>query len=113
MAVLPAIATAALAARRPVRVSTLLAPGDRTRISPNIGWSLQGMVFAPDTTVGAGRMSLDLPALARDRERVPAGALLALPVEADAAAFQMQAMLRCSRRSAPSDALLVSACSGP
>jgi len=107
-----AIVTTALAARRAVRVSALLAAGDRARLSRRFGWALQGLVFAPDTLLKAGAIGLDLPALARSRERVPPASLMPLPVEADAAAFQMQTLLTCSRISSPSDRLLVSACGG-
>ncbi len=109
---LQTIATSAAANRRSVRVSALLSAMDRNRVSARVGWALQGLVYAPDSLLRPGTMGLDMPALARARDHVPPALLMTLPVEADAAAFQMQALLRCTQVVAPADPLLVSACGG-
>ena len=99
-------------ARRAVRVSTLLEREDRLSLDPLHGWALQGLVYAPDRLIGAGRTGLDLPALRRSQETVPAGALLPLPPGADPAAQTAQELLRCTQVSSPLDSLLVSGCGG-
>lgn len=99
-------------ARRAVRVSTLLSRSDRLLLDPARGWVLQGLVYAPDRVLGAGRTGLDLPALLRSRASVPIGALQPLPPGADPAAQTAQELLRCTQVSTPADSLLVSGCGG-
>jgi hypothetical protein len=99
-------------ARRPVRVSTLLAATDRRRLDPGSGWALQGLVYAPDSVAPAGRTTLDLRALRTSRDLLPVGALDSLPAHADPAAHTAQELLRCTLLTTHTDTLLVSGCSG-
>ncbi|MFO0242703.1 protein O-mannosyl-transferase family [Gemmatimonas sp.] len=99
-------------ARRPVRVSTLLEASDRRRLDPASGWALQGLVYAPDSTVPGGRTALDLRALRASRDLLPVGALDPLPVHADPAAHTAQELLRCTQLTTRTDTLLVSGCNG-
>lgn len=109
---LSGVMRAAVRTRRPVRVSTLLRREDRVRAAPAIGWALQGLVFAPDSTAGAGETTLDRRRLHLAREQVPSGALLPLPRHADPAAVTVQELLRCTAVSGLADSLLVSGCGG-
>lgn len=102
----------ALAARREVRVSALLSPDDRNLLDPTVGWALQGLVYAPSAQLVAMSVGLDLPALARARDKVPPSSLNALPLGSDGAAAQLQLLLRCTRIITLADPLLVSACGG-
>jgi hypothetical protein len=99
-------------ARRPVRVSTLLDATDRRHLDPASGWALQGLVYAPDSSAGAGRTTLDLRALRRSREALPTGALAPLPAHADPAARTTAELLRCTQVTTLADTVLVSGCGG-
>lgn len=98
--------------RRAVRVSTMLSRNDRLQLDPTLGWALQGLVYAGDSTLAAGRTGLDLTALRRSREQLPESALAPLPAGADPAAQTVQELLRCTRVSTAADSLLVSGCGG-
>lgn len=98
---------------RDVRVSALLSRRDRDRVDRTQGWALQGLVFAPSSTTAPGAMTLDLAALARAREQVPRSVLAPVPVGADPAVAQMQALLRCTQVQRIDDPLLVSSCNAP
>jgi hypothetical protein len=111
-AVLRSVMIHAEGRRRAVRVSTLLTRKDRVLLDPTRGWALQGLVYAPDSLLAAGTTGLDLAALRRSREQVPASALAPLPPAADPAAETVQELLRCTRLSTMVDSLLVSGCGG-
>ncbi len=111
-AVLRSVMIRAAAARRPVRVSTLLGRVDRNRLDPASGWALQGLVYAPAATAAAQTVVLDVPALRAQREQVPRAALAPLPPASDPAAHTAQELLRCTTITNPADPLLVSGCNG-
>ncbi|MES2525028.1 MAG: DUF2723 domain-containing protein [Gemmatimonadota bacterium] len=111
-AVLQSIVVHAGRARRPYRVSTLLAARDRSRIDPSTGWALEGLVYAPAPSLARGTVGLDLIALADARGRVPLSALEPLAPGIDGAGEQIQGLLRCTRLTAVTDSLLVSMCQG-
>lgn len=111
-AVLRSVMIHAESRRRPVRVSTLLTRNDRGLLDPTRGWALQGLVYAPDSLLAGGTTGLDLAALRRSREQIPASALAPLPPAADPAAETVQELLRCARGSSVADSLLVSGCGG-
>ncbi len=100
------------ASRRGVRVSALLAAEERILLDPGVGWALEGLVYAVDSTLPPGSFGLDLPALNAARDRVPLSLLRPLPAGADAGARQLHNLLRCTTITQPSDPLLVSACGG-
>ena len=102
----------AIASKRALRVSALLPRDDRNLLDPSVGWSLQGLVYAPSPLLEAKSVGLDLPALLRARDRVPPSSLVPLPDGSDGAAWQLQDLLRCTRITALADPLLVSACGG-
>ncbi len=106
------IVARANASRRVVRVSALLAAEQRRLLDPAVGWALEGLVYAPDSTLPPGGLGLDIPALNAARERVPPSLLRSLPAGSDAGARQLHALLRCTTITQPSDPLLVSACGG-
>jgi hypothetical protein len=109
---LRATASAARAARRPIRVSVLLAAVDRRQIEPDSGWALEGLVYAPSAALPAGQVGLAPAVLRRARERVPTSALRALPPDVDPAYGQMQSLLRCTQVDRVADPLLVGTCNG-
>lgn len=98
---------------REVRVSALLSRADRNRVDRTQGWALQGLVYAPSVTTAPGAITLDAAALARAREQVPRSVLAPVPVGADPAVAQMQALLRCTQVQRIDDPLLVSSCNAP
>ncbi len=98
---------------RDVRVSTLVPRADRERVDRTHGWALQGLVYAPSASTPAGEIVLDAPALARAREQVPLSVLAPIPVGADPAVAQIQALLRCTQVQRIGDPLLVSSCNAP
>ena len=102
----------AVAAKRAVRVSALLSRDERNLLDPSVGWALQGLVYSPSAGLEAKSVGLDLPALARARNRVPPSSLGPLPPGSDGAASQLQDLLRCTRINTLADPLLVSACGG-
>ena len=97
-------------ARRPIRVSVLLAARDRALIDPSAGWALEGLVYAPSLALKAGSVGLALSALARAYDQVPPSAFGTLPAGADPAADQLQGMLQCTRVRTLTDSLLVATC---
>jgi Protein of unknown function (DUF2723) len=109
---LRATAAAARDARRPIRVSVLLAAGDRRQIEPDSGWALEGMVYAPSAKLAAGQVGLAPTVLRRARDLVPSSALRELPSDLDPAYLQMQALLRCTQVERVADPLLVGTCNG-
>jgi len=99
-------------ARRPVRVSVLLAAHDREQIEPNGGWALEGLVYAPSSELPARSVGLALARMIRSHERIPLSALAPLHSGADPAAEQMQSLLRCAGIRTLTDTLLVGTCNG-
>jgi len=99
-------------ARRPVRVSVLLAAPDREQIEPNAAWALEGLVYAPTSELPARSVGLALAAMIRSHDRTPPSALAPLHSGADPAAEQMQSLLRCASIRALTDTLLVGTCNG-
>lgn len=99
-------------ARRALRVSALLGGEDRKRLDRNVGWALQGLVYAPDSLAAAGTTTLDARAMRVSRDQVPPSALSPLPPFVDPAARTAQELLRCASVQTLSDTLLVSGCSG-
>ena len=111
-ATLRSVAIRATAQRRPLRVSAYLSAADRRRIDPSAGWQLEGLVYAQTWTAPAGTVVVNLAAMRQAAERIPPSALRPLPVWADPAAVQMQALLRCPQLAAQRDTLLVATCNG-
>ncbi len=97
---------------RPLRVSALLSGETRRLINPGVGWRLEGLVYAADSAIPVGSVALDLPRLRMASERIPPYLLEPLLPGADAAALQMQSLLRCAGIRRRDDALLVSMCGG-
>ena len=110
--VLHATSLQASLARRPIRVSVLLSARDRASIDPGAGWALEGLVYAPSSSLRAGTIGLALASIGKSSDLVPPSALAPLPDDADPAAIQVQGMLRCTRVRALSDSLLVGTCNG-
>ncbi len=109
---LPAVASYAERAGRPLRASVLLAATDRRQVAPGAGWVLEGFVWAPSGEVPAGGI-----ALAPDRQRaaatqVPRSALAPLRPGVDPVAAAMQALLGCATVTQLDDPRLVSVCNG-
>ena len=111
-AVLRSSAMRAGLARRPIRVSVLLSARERRLIDPEAGWMLEGLVFAPTNALRPGTVGLVPAVMIRAGELVPPSALGALPRDADAAASQLQDMLRCTQVRLLTDSLLVATCNG-
>jgi hypothetical protein len=116
-ATLRSVRTKALESGREIRVSTLLARGDRQRIDRSQAWALQGLVYTPtpgfDEGIVPGAITLDIGALARARAQLPQSALAPLPAGADPAVVQLQTLLRCTQVLRLDDPLLVSSCNAP
>jgi hypothetical protein len=98
--------------RRPVRVSVLLDARDRVLIEPAAAWVLEGLVYAPSFSLPPRTLGLDLVRMGQASERIPPSALDVLPLGADPAAEQMQALLRCPQVRTLRDSLLVGTCNG-
>ena len=111
--VLRSVSTAATAARRSLRVSVLLARDERHMLDPDVGWLLQGLVYAPSAATSRLTAALDQAALAGAQAQVPPTMLRPLPPGADAAALLLQDLLRCTGIRSVVDPLLVSTCNGP
>ncbi len=98
--------------QRPLRVSTLLERRERMLLDRTRGWALEGLVYAPTSTLSPGSTGLDAAALRRSRASTPPSALVPLPVGADPALILAQDLLRCNTVEHLTDSLLVSGCSG-
>ncbi|MCC6241565.1 MAG: DUF2723 domain-containing protein [Gemmatimonadaceae bacterium] len=109
--VLAQTAGAARRSFRPIRVSVALTSAERIALDPSTGWVLEGLVWAPNSTVAAGASGLDLAAMRRQAEQVPPSAFLPI-VGADPVYGQMQALLRCALVTGLADTLLVGTCNG-
>ncbi len=112
-AALGAVSQSATRDNRALRVSVLVARDERAMLNPRVGWTLQGLVYAPDAAVAARATSLDHAALVRAAEQLPPSTLAPLPAGVDAAYQLMQDALSCTRITSVTDTLLVSTCSGP
>jgi hypothetical protein len=109
---LRAIGDSAVAHRRALRVSVFLAAADRAMLQPESGWMLQGLVYAPTTSLKAGVTGLDLAALAAAAETIPVAIMKPIREGVDNTAEVMQNLLRCTGITTLQDPLLAAVCNG-
>jgi hypothetical protein len=109
-AVLSSVRENADARSRSLRVSALLAKGEREVIDPDAGWLLQGLVYARSSAMVPREIALDEASLVRASASVPRSALVPLSDREDRIALQMQQFLSCTTVRSLSDTLLVAHC---
>ena len=110
--ILGVLGSTALSEKRPIRVSVFLSAHERTALSPDSGWLLQGLVYAPTRELSAKTVGLDLVALAKARAAIPPSFFGPIAPSVDSTMEMMQSLIKCTGIEQLTDPLLAGVCNG-